>query len=352
MRILVTGGAGFIGSHFVRYLLREWPDCRVVTLDKLTYAGNLDNLRDVSDDPRHEFVRGDIADPRTVGDVFSRGLDAVVNFAAESHVDRSILDGRPFVETNVTGTLTLLDAARRHRVPKFLQVSTDEVYGPAPPGAAFAEDSPLHPSSPYAASKAGADLLCLAYRKTHGTPVVITRCTNNYGPFQFPEKFIPLTITNALEGKPIPIYGDGLQERDWLFVEDHCAALLAVLRHDDPGEVLNLGSGRTVTNLWLAQTLLGLVGAPSSLLEFVRDRPAHDRRYSLDVRAASARLSWTPQVDLEEGLADTVAWYREHRRWWEAVKSGEYRQYYEAWYGPRITRPDGQADDTQGGDKA
>lgn len=333
MRILVTGGAGFIGSHFVRHLLRSDPAAAVINLDKLTYAGNLENLKDVAGDPRYQFVRGDIADAAAVGEIFSAGLDAVVNFAAESHVDRSIMDGRPFVHTNVVGTMTLLDAARRHGVGRFVHVSTDEVYGPAPEGAAFDEASPLNPSSPYAASKAAADLLCLAYRKTHGVPVVITRCTNNYGPYQFPEKFIPLVTTNALEGKPVPIYGDGMQERDWLYVEDHCEALLAVLRHHDPGPILNIGAGQTLLNISVARAILELLGAPVSLIEFVKDRPAHDRRYSLDTAAAADRLGWRPRTSFAEGLARTVRWYREHRSWWEAVKSGDYLRYYEEWYG-------------------
>jgi dTDP-glucose 4,6-dehydratase len=331
--ILVTGGAGFIGSHFVRHLLRSDPAVAVINLDKLTYAGNLENLRDVAGDPRYRFVRADIADAAAVGEIFSAGVDAVVNFAAESHVDRSIMDGRPFVHTNVVGTMTLLDAARRHGVGRFVHVSTDEVYGPAPEGVAFDEATPLNPSSPYAASKAAADLLCLAYRKTYGVPVVVTRCTNNYGPYQFPEKFIPLVATNALEGKPVPVYGDGLQERDWLYVEDHCEALLAVLRHDDPGPVLNIGTGQTMPNISVARAILKLLGAPPSLIEFVKDRPAHDRRYALDAAAAADRLGWRPRTSFAEGLARTVDWYRQHRSWWEAVKSGDYLRYYEEWYG-------------------
>ncbi|MCS7173079.1 MAG: dTDP-glucose 4,6-dehydratase [Armatimonadetes bacterium] len=333
MRVLVTGGAGFIGSHFVRMLLHRLPDVEVINLDKLTYAGNLANLEDVTQDPRHRFVRGDVADARLVNGLFRRGLDAVVHFAAETHVDRSILDGRPFVRTNVVGTQTLLEAALRHGIQRFIQVSTDEVYGPAPPGVRFSEDSPPNPTSPYAASKAAADLLCLAYRKTYGVPVVVTRCTNNYGPYQFPEKFIPLVITHALQDRPIPIYGDGRQERDWLYVEDHCEGLLQVLLHPDPRPVLNFASGCTVPNLQVARTILRLLRKPESLLQHVRDRPAHDRRYALATHRARAYLNWKPRVGLEEGLERTVAWYRENRAWWEAVKSGAYRAYYETWYG-------------------
>jgi dTDP-glucose 4,6-dehydratase len=332
MRVLVTGGAGFIGSHFARHLLRASADYHVTVLDKLTYAGNLDNLRDLAADPRYRFAAGDVADTECVQGVIGGGIDAIVHFAAETHVDRSILDAGAFVRTNVQGTQVLLDAALRHGVDRYIQVSTDEVYGPAPEGVAFAEDGPLNPSSPYAASKAAADLLCQAYRKTHGLPVVIARCTNNYGPYQFPEKFIPLMITNALEGKPVPIYGDGQQERDWLFVEDHCAALHALLRHRGPGRAFNIAAGRTVPNLVLAGMILDLVGAPRSLLEFVADRPAHDRRYALTAAQITAAVGWQPRWPLEDGLAHTVEWFRTHPAWWQAVKTGEYLRHYAAWY--------------------
>ena len=332
MKVLVTGGAGFIGSHFARHLLRASMDYRVTVLDKLTYAGNLDNLRDLEADARYRFIAGDVADRECVQAVIGGGIDAIVHFAAETHVDRSILDAGAFVRTNVQGTQVLLDAVLRHGVERYIQVSTDEVYGPAPDGVAFAEDGPLNPSSPYAASKAAADLLCQAYRKTHGLPVVIARCTNNYGPYQFPEKFIPLMITNALEGKPVPIYGDGQQERDWLFVEDHCAALRALLQLHRPAPAFNIAAGRTVPNLVLAGMVLDLVGVPRSLLEFVGDRPAHDRRYALNADRITTAAGWQPRRSLEDGLADTVEWFRTHPAWWHAVKTGEYLRHYAAWY--------------------
>jgi dTDP-glucose 4,6-dehydratase len=339
MRILVTGGAGFIGSHFARHVLRASGDCQVTVLDKLTYAGNLDNLRDLNADARYRFIAGDVADAEGVQAIIRGGIDAIVHFAAETHVDRSILDAGAFVRTNVLGTQVLLDTALRHGTERYIQVSTDEVYGPAPQGAVFTEDQPLNPSSPYAASKAAADLLCQAFRKTHGLPVVIARCTNNYGPYQFPEKFIPLMITNALEGKPVPIYGDGRQERDWLFVEDHCAALHALLQHHRPEPVVNIASGRTEQNLVLAEMILDLVGAPRSLLEFVTDRPAHDRRYALTAARITATTGWRPRWSLEDGLAHTVEWFRANSRWWQAVKTGEYLRHYAAWYQGALAHP-------------
>jgi len=334
MRLLVTGGAGFIGSNFIIYALDTHKDWEITNLDKLTYAGNLNSLDAVRDTSRYNFVRGDITDRLLVDSVLQHGFDVVVNFAAESHVDRSILDSSPFIETNVNGTQVLLEGARKHRVPKFVQISTDEVYGSIPEGCCC-EGSPLCPSSPYSASKAAADLLCLAYFKTHGMPVVITRCTNNFGPRQFPEKLVPLAITNALENRPIPVYGDGSNVRDWLFVLDHCRALDLVITGGRPGEVYNIGTGRGRTNLELLRKLLGIMGKDESLLKFVSDRPGHDLRYALDTSKLRGELGWTPAYDFDDALAATVRWYLDNERWWREVKSGEYRQYYERMYANR-----------------
>ncbi|HIE12466.1 MAG TPA: dTDP-glucose 4,6-dehydratase [Desulfotomaculum sp.] len=333
MQLLVTGGAGFIGSNFIRHVLQTHPDWQVINLDKLTYAGNLENLQDVADHPRYRFVKGDIADRVLVERLLTEGVDVIVNFAAESHVDRSIADAAPFVETNVNGTRLLLDAARHHRIAKFIQVSTDEVYGslgPADPP--FTESSPLAPNSPYAASKAAADLLCRAYRVTYGLPVVITRCSNNFGPYQFPEKLIPLTVTNALEHKPIPVYGDGMNIRDWIYVEDHCRALELVIAKGRAGEIYNIGGGREIANLELVRAILDLLGKPESLIEFVPDRPGHDRRYAMDVSKIRRDLGWEKSLSFEEALGQTVDWYVRHHCWWQRVKSGEYKEYYERWY--------------------
>ncbi|MDA8066305.1 MAG: dTDP-glucose 4,6-dehydratase [Thermaerobacter sp.] len=332
MRLLITGGAGFIGSAFVRLLLSERPDWQVADLDLLTYAGNLENLETVEGHPHHRFVRGDLADRALVESLFP--VDAVVNFAAESHVDRSIQDPERFLATNVLGTHALLEAARQKGLARFVQVSTDEVYGSIEKGL-FTEDSPLSPRSPYSASKAAADHLCLAYHHTYGLPVLITRSSNNYGPYQFPEKLIPLLVTNALEGKDLPLYGDGENVRDWLFVEDNCRGVLAALERGRPGGVYNLGGGAQRTNREVAEAVRRLVGGPSRVV-LIPDRPGHDRRYALDCRHARRELGWRPTTDFEAGLAATVAWYREHRAWWERVKSGEYRRYYEAHYGPAL----------------
>ncbi len=329
MRIVVTGGAGFIGSNFVRHLLRTRDEVEVVNLDKLTYAGNLDNLRDVEDDPRYTFVRGDICDAGVVRSVLA-GADAVVNFAAETHVDRSISDPQDFIRTDVLGTHTLLEAVRELGVGRYLQVSTDEVYGSIEEGA-FTEDSPLDPSSPYSASKAAGDLLALACHRTFGTPVLVTRSSNNYGPYQYPEKIVPLFITNALDDEPLPVYGDGRNVRDWLYVEDNCAAIDLVLREGVPGTVYNVGGGVEVENLELTRRILELLGKDAGLVRFVADRPGHDRRYALDCSRLRA-LGWTPRTSFDEGLAATVAWYREHRAWWERIKSGEWRDYYARQY--------------------
>ncbi|HWE22940.1 MAG TPA: dTDP-glucose 4,6-dehydratase [Myxococcales bacterium] len=334
--VLVTGGAGFIGSNLVRYLRRERPRLTVVNLDKLTYAGNLESLGDLRDDPRHVFVCGDIADARLLDEIFRRHeVEGILNLAAESHVDRSIMGPAIFVETNVSGTQVLLDAAHRAGVKRFVQVSTDEVYGSLGAEGRFSEASPLKPSSPYSASKAAADLLVIAYHRTFGLDVVVTRCSNNYGPYQFPEKLIPLMIANALEGKKLPVYGDGLNVRDWIHVEDHCAALVAALEHGRPGEVYNIGSDNEWPNLQIVRQLLRILKRPESLVEFVKDRPGHDRRYAIDARKARTDLGWAPRVPFAEGLEQTVAWYVANRGWWEHVRSGEYRSYYEKNYGAR-----------------
>lgn len=346
MRILVTGGAGFIGSNFIRYVLSAHENWYVVNLDKLTYAGNLENLSDIAPDPRYTFVHGDIADKTLITQLLSANtFDAIANFAAESHVDRSILDATPFIETNIQGTQVLLDAARAHGVKRFLQVSTDEVYGTLgsdePP---FTEHAPLAPNSPYAASKAAADLLARTYYHTFGLPVLITRCSNNYGPYQFPEKLIPLMITNALEGRPLPVYGDGLNIRDWIHVLDHCRALEAVLLGGVPGEVYNIGGSCELTNLEVVRSILQTLDLPESLITFVPDRPGHDRRYAIDASKIKAALGWKPQYRFQEWLPEVVRWYKEHREWWQRVKAGSYRQYYARQYEQRLNRNDFKRD--------
>jgi len=333
VKLLVTGGCGFIGSNFIRWMLRRpGADAAVsiVNLDLLTYAGNPESLADIATDPkletRYRFVRGDIADAALVEQVMADGFTAVVNFAAESHVDRSIESAAPFVRTNVTGTQILLDAARRHRVDRFLQVSTDEVYGALGLDAddRFTESTPLAPNSPYAASKASADLLARAAFVTHGLPVIVTRCSNNYGPYQFPEKFLPQMIINALEGRPLPIYGDGLYVRDWLQVEDHCDAIERALRSGRPGAVYNIGGDAERANIEVAKQVLELTGRPESLLTRVPDRPAHDRRYAIDASLIRRELGWKPAHDLDRGLEETVSWYRGHETWWRRIVSGDY----------------------------
>jgi dTDP-glucose 4,6-dehydratase len=332
MKLLVTGGCGFIGSNFIRWVLTEHPDYSVVNLDKLTYAGNPANVADLERDPRYAFVHGDIGDASLVRDV-ARGMDAVVNFAAPSHVDRSILDPDEFLRTNVLGVHVLLEAVRELRVPRFLQISTDEVYGSIASGAAR-EDAPLRPSNPYSAAKAGGDLLALACWRTHGVPVVITRSSNNFGPYQYPEKLVPLFVTNALEDRPLPIYGDGRQVRDWLYVLDNCAAIDLVLRRGREGEVYNIGGGHEVTNLLITREILRLLDKPESLIQPVTDRPGHDRRYALDA-AKVGGLGWAPRHPFASALESTVRWYREHESWWRPLKSGEFRAYYERQYGRR-----------------
>lgn len=333
-RVLVTGGAGFIGSHFVKVALREHPDWHILNLDKLSYAGNLENLAELPDANRHEFIKGDITDHEAVAGVWRDGIDCVVNFAAETHVDRSILWADEFIKTDVLGTFTLLEAARQFGVKKFIQISTDEVYGSISQGS-FTEDSPLNPRNPYSASKAGADRLAFAYFATHQVPVIVTRCSNNFGPNQHPEKFIPLFITNALEDKPLPLYGDGRYVRDWIYVEDHCAAIDFLIAHGTAGETFNIAGGNEVENIEIARRVLRKLGKPESLIQLVKDRPGHDRRYSLEAGRLAA-LGWKPQRDFAESLDDTVDWYARNERWWRKIKSGDFQKYYAAQYGPRL----------------
>ena len=336
MNLLVTGGAGFIGSAFVRMVLATQPGARIVNLDKLTYAGNLENLTPISSHKDYRFVRGDIADQPLVESLLAgEKIDAIVHFAAESHVDRSILSSKPFVETNVLGTLSLLDAARKAQLSRFVLVSTDEVYGDIDPPAEADEQFPLRASSPYSASKAGADLLALSYVRTFGLNLSVTRASNNYGPYQFPEKLIPLMISNALDEKPLPVYGDGQQVRDWLYVDDHCRAIWTVLEKGAPGEVYNIGGNCSLPNLDVVNRILALTGRPASLITTVADRPGHDRRYALTSAKMERELGWTPQMDFEKGLRLTIDWYRANAEWVLRVKSGAYREYYEQNYGGR-----------------
>ena len=333
MNILVTGGAGFIGSNFIRYMLERYPDDRMVNLDKLNYAGNLENLKDVAAHPRYQFVHGDICDAAMVQASMKRNeIDIVVHFAAESHVDRSIMGASECVRTNVLGTSVLLEAAKESKLTKFVHVSTDEVYGSLGSEGRFTESTSLHPNSPYAASKASADLLVLAYHHTFGLPVVVTRCSNNYGPYQFPEKFIPLMIVNALNNKPLPIYGDGGNVRDWIHVLDHCAAIDTVLHTGRVGSVYNIGGNAERKNLDVANRILQSLAKPESLLAFVKDRPGHDRRYAMDSSKIEDELNWHPRMNFEEGLVETISWYQQHADWWQRIVNGEYKDYYKAMY--------------------
>ncbi len=329
MKILVTGGAGFIGSNFVHYVLDKYSDYEVINFDKLTYAGNLDNLRDVENSPRYSFVKGDIADASAIGPLIAR-VDAVVNFAAETHVDRSIHDPGGFIQTDIVGIHVILDESRKHGVDKIVLVSTDEVYGSIEHGS-FIEDDRLNPSSPYSASKAGGELLALACHKTFGLPVCVTRGSNTYGPNQYPEKVIPLFVTNAVDDIPLPLYGDGMNVRDWLYVADHCSAIDLVLHEGAPGEAYNIGGGNERTNIELTHLILDLLNKPKSLIRRVADRPAHDRRYSIDC-SKLARLGWKPGQSFEEGMRLTVDWYVENEWWWRKLKSGEYLDYYKKQY--------------------
>ncbi len=338
MRILVTGGCGFIGSNFIHYFLKRYPDDSLINVDKLTYAGNLKNLVDLSPSSRYRFVKGDIADPSLMEELIGQGVDAIVNFAAESHVDRSIEDPTAFMRTNVFGTFVLLESIRKisaKRQVRLLHVSTDEVYGSLGESGAFTEETPLAPNSPYSASKASADMMVRAYHHTFRLSTLITRCSNNYGSYQFPEKLIPLMISNAIEGKELPIYGDGLHVRDWIHVEDHCRALDRVLREGKDGEVYNIGGQSEKTNLSVAEAILDRLGKSRSLLRFVTDRPGHDRRYAIDFSKIQKALGWSPSVSFEEGIERTVAWYCTHEEWWKEIKTGQYLDYYQRMYGNR-----------------
>jgi dTDP-glucose 4,6-dehydratase len=334
VKIFVTGGAGFIGSNFIRYALHFNNEHSVINYDKLTYAGNLSNLQLIEHHPGYKFIKGDICDA-VAAEAAMRSCDAVVHFAAESHVDRSIYEPAPVIQTNVTGTLTLLEIARRLAISRFVHISTDEVYGDIAPGTYADEDSPLRPSSPYSASKAASDLLVHSYVRTYHFPALITRSSNTYGPYQFPEKFLPLMITNALENKPLPIYGDGKQQRDWLHVEDNCRGILAVLERGRVGEVYNIGGSHVEENIAIAQLLLRLLHRPEDLLSHVIDRPGHDRRYALNCRKIEAELSWRPEISLEAGVRQTIEWYKENGRWVSDVRAGEYISYYEKYYDDR-----------------
>ena len=340
MNVFVTGGAGFIGSNFVFHMLKAHPDYRIVCLDKLTYAGNLSTLEPVMDNPNFRFVKLDICDREGVYKLFEEEKpDIVVNFAAESHVDRSIENPEIFLQTNILGTAVMMDACRKYGIQRYHQVSTDEVYGDLPldrPDLFFTEETPIHTSSPYSSSKAGADLLVLAYHRTYGLPVTVSRCSNNYGPYHFPEKLIPLMIANALADKPLPVYGKGENVRDWLYVEDHCAAIDLILRRGTAGEVYNIGGHNERTNLQVVQAVLAALGKPESLITFVTDRPGHDRRYAIDPTKIHRELGWQPETDFDTGLRRTVEWYLTHRDWWSHILSGEYQNYFQAMYRERL----------------
>lgn len=333
MKLLVTGGAGFIGSNFVRHVLRKYPDYQIVNLDLLTYAGNLENLRDIEKNPNYKFIKGDIAE-KDLANNLVRESDIIVNFAAESHVDRSILDSTDFIHTNILGTHNLLEAARKNRLKRFHHVSTDEVYGHLGPNdPAFNEKTPYAPRSPYSASKAAADHLVMAYFHTYGLPVTISNCSNNYGPYQFPEKLHGLFITNLLEGNKVPVYGDGQQVRDWLFVEDHCEAIDKIIHGGKIGETYCVGGNCEKSNLEITRKILEILGKKKEMIEYVKDRPGHDRRYAMDYAKIKKELSWEPQTGFEEGMQKTVEWYKNNEDWWKKIKSGEYLKYYEKQYG-------------------
>lgn len=333
MKILLTGGAGFMGSNMIHYLSRTYPDVEIVNFDDLTYAGNLESLADVVNDSRYTFVKGNLAD-RLAIDRAVEGVDLVINYAAETHVDRSILDPRAFVDTNIYGVYNILEAVRKHETPRYVQISTDEVFGAVMEGESD-EGSKFEPRSPYAASKAAGDHLCQAYAITYGVPVIVTHSCNFYGSYQFPEKLIPLFTMNLLEGKTVPVYGDGMQVREWIFTEDHCRAIDLIARHGNPGEVYNIGTGYRVPNLEVTKKLMELTGRGEDAIEYVKDRPGHDRRYAINSNKLRSELGWEPQVSFDEGLAKTVEWYKQNQSWVDRCRTGAYKEYYEKQYGRR-----------------
>ncbi|GAB4306230.1 MAG: dTDP-glucose 4,6-dehydratase [Myxococcota bacterium] len=335
-KLLITGGAGFIGSNLIYYILKNHPEYEMLNLDALTYAGNLENLKSAEGNPRYKFLKGNIAERKDVEKAIEvlGGIDAILNLAAESHVDRSIVDATPFLDTNIKGTFVLLETALKLGGVRFVQISTDEVYGSLGKDGKFTEETPLAPNSPYSASKASADLLTRAYFRTHRLDAVITRCSNNYGPYQFPEKLLPLMITNLFEGKPLPVYGDGMQVRDWIYVDDHCAGIMLALERGKAGEIYNFGGNAERTNLSLVKRLVKVMGKDENeLITFVKDRPGHDRRYAIDYGKAKRELGFEPKHNIDEELENLVKWYRENESWWRRIKSGEYRGYYESLYG-------------------
>ena len=329
MKILITGGAGFMGSNAVKYFLKNYPDVQIVNLDKLTYAGNLENLKEIENDSRYKFIKGDIADEKIIGEIV-KDVDVIINYAAETHVDRSILDPKAFITTDVLGTYALLEAAKKHNIKKYIQISTDEVFGSINDGK-FTEESPFEPNSPYAASKAGGDHLCRAYFKTYNIPVIVTHSCNFFGPYQYPEKLIPLFITNLLESKKAPVYGDGQQVREWIFTEDHCRAIDMILQKGVIGEVYNIGAGSEVPNIEITKILLKELGKDESFIDYVKDRPGHDRRYAID-STKLRKLGWQSETNFEDGIKQTVDWYKQNEQWWKRIKSGEYLEYYKKQY--------------------
>jgi dTDP-glucose 4,6-dehydratase len=340
MKMIVTGGAGFIGSNFVQYEVNKYPEDQIINLDLLTYAGNLESVKPVEDKPNYKFVRGDIADRKFIFDLFEKEKpDVVINFAAESHVDRSITNPEIFVRTNVVGTTTLLDACKQYGIKRYHQVSTDEVYGDLPldrPDLFFTEETPLHTSSPYSSAKASADLFVLAYHRTYGMHVTISRCSNNYGPYHFPEKLIPLVISRALNDEDVPVYGNGANVRDWLYVTDHCSAIDLVVRKGREGEIYNIGGHNERTNLEVVKTILKALNKPESLIKFVTDRPGHDRRYAMDPTKIETELGWKPEFTFDTGIPKTVQWYLDNKEWWEHIVNGEYTKYFDKMYGDRL----------------